>query len=83
MEKQDLRPVEWTEYRPASNIDGESHSATTKKYKGYFHLWKKLVDENGSEYVTAIIEGESGDIHRIPLDNYYEIRFLDTKPVLD
>jgi hypothetical protein len=83
MEKQELRPVEWTEYIPASNIIGEKSSpARREKYKGYFHLWRKQVSEDGSEYVTAIIEDESGQIHRIPIDNYYEIRFLDRKPAL-
>ena len=59
--QQDLRPIEI----------GHGY---TKIRKAFFHQWFKKVDEDGGEYVWAIVELEDGRIHE---EGAAGIKFLD------
>lgn len=68
MKKEDLRVVEYI-------------NSKHEFKKGLFHLWKKYVNDDGSEHYTGLIEDiDTGAIFE---EDYNVIRFLTSKEVLD
>lgn len=72
MKKEDFRIVEYINYITNENREYK---------KGLFHVWKKNVDNDGSEHYIGLIEDL--DTGRIVEADYNGIRFLTSKEVLD
>lgn len=74
MKKEELRKVLYT--HKALKVSNEFVPETPVKFnkKGLFHKWETQVDEQGSQYSTALIETETGEMINILSD---QIRFDD------
>ena len=79
--KEELRPVQWPYGHSFFQNEDVSIAAarqplSRRMVDGYFHLWQKLVAENGDETVRALVETLQGDILYIAAD---DLTFTDRK----
>lgn len=65
MKKEDYRPIEYGR---------SSFDASRKPKKGLFHKLITKKEDNGEEFVRALIETEDGKLEEVPYDT---IRFTD------
>jgi hypothetical protein len=74
MNREDLRPVEFTVIEKTKAKKGKKIEKTEVKKQGYFHLWGTNVNGKGNEKFFALIEdAQTGRLVEI---DFKDVRFL-------
>lgn len=74
MNREDLRPVEFTVVEKTKAKKGKKIEKTEVKKQGYFHLWGTNVNGKGNEKFFALIEdAQTGSLVEV---DFKDIRFV-------